>query len=289
MLLRVTMFVLISVGLGGFGLVAWISTHPHHADAARPIAGQPPPPPANRVVLVAAKPLRAGNLLKPEDIGEKRLPTESIAAGASDASPKARSALFGAMIRRSLAPDEPILDGDVIHPGDHGFLAAVLQPGMRAVTLSLNQVASDASLIWPGDHVDMLLTQQLDQHAAPAARRVFTETVLSDVRVLAIDQQLVEGATPDNAMPKGARTLTVEVTPEQAERLSVALHLGKLALSVRSAGPTTPADAAAAQPVKSDTIWAGDVSPALGRETAPNPGAVMRIWQGSADSKEFHF
>lgn len=162
------------------------------------------------------------------------------------------------------------------------------EPGMRAVTLGLNDIASDASLIWPGDHVDMLLTQQLDPHA-PAARRIFSETVLTDVRVIAIDRQLVEGATQDAAdRTKHAHTLTVEVTSEQAERLSVALRLGKLALSVRSAGPAPPVEAAAV-PAKSGTIWAGDVSPALGREATPVPGPVVRVWQGSADSKEFHF
>ena len=65
----------------------------------------------------------------------------------------------GAMVRRSLAPNEPILAGDVLNPGDRGFLAAVLGTGMRAVTVGVDPVSGTAGLIWPGDHVDVVLTQ----------------------------------------------------------------------------------------------------------------------------------
>jgi pilus assembly protein CpaB len=279
------MFVLITIGLGGFGLVAWVSTHPPVAPPAHAAAALPPPPPAKKTVLIAARPLRAGSLIKPEDLGEKEFPVTLLQHGASDNTPQARGALYGAMVRRSLAPGEVIAPEDVMRPGDHGFLAAVLQPGMRAMTIGLNSIASDASLIWPGDHVDMILTQQVEKNSAPMAKRIFGETVLTDVRVIAIDQQLVEGGSADPAEHKGAKTLTLEVTQEQAERLTVALRLGKLALVVRSAERAS----AEAKPAAPQTVWAGDVSPALGHEAAPNPGVVVHIWQGSADSKEFRF
>ena len=293
---RILTTVLIVIGLAGLGLVAWVSLHdstpaaPAPAVAAVTAPAAPPPPPAMRTVLVASAPLRAGNLIKPADLDEKALPTNTLSPDASDSNPQTRSSLFGAMIRRSLAPGEVIMPSDVMRPGDHGFLAAVLQPGMRAMTLGAGSLASDIDLVWPGDHVDLILTQQNEGgHDVAAARRVFGDTVLSDIRVLAVDQQLVEGASADQAIPKGSRTVTVEVTPDEAARLAVAARLGKLAFSIRAADRPT-AEAAAAMPTP-QTIWAGDVSPGLIGGTPPAPPAhtVVHVWQGSADGKEFHF
>ena len=153
------------------------------------------------------------------------------------------------------------------------------------MTLGADSLASDVDLIWPGDHVDLILTQQSDASQG-ASRRIFGDTVLSDVRVLAVDQQLVEGASSEQAVPKNSRTVTFEVAPAQAARLAVAARLGKLAFSVRAAdrpaGDAAPAPAAA-------TIWAGDVSPGLGNDAAPPKHAVIHLYQGSADGKEFNF
>jgi pilus assembly protein CpaB len=104
------------------------------------------------------------------------------------------------------------------------------------------------------------------------------------VRVIAIDQRLVQGA---EAPPKEAqdRTVTLEVTPDQAQRVSVAVRLGRLSLAVRSAEPAaTPA----AQQRTGGTTWAGDVSPALHDDTPVSSG-VVRVFQGAADGKEFRF
>ena len=97
------------------------------------------------------------------------------------------------MVRRSLAANEPIIAGDVLNPGDRGFLAAVLGTGMRAVTVGVDPVSGTAGLIWPGDHVDVVLTQSIEEKDQPIDRRVSGETVLTDVRVIAVDQQLVQG------------------------------------------------------------------------------------------------
>ena len=105
---------------------------------------------------------------------------------------------------------------------------------MRAVTVGVDAITGSAGLIWPGDRVDLILTQTIAGATTPIGRRVAAETVLSDVRVIAIDQQLVQGAEA-NASDDQARTVTFEVTQEQAERVSVAIRLGRLSLSVRSA------------------------------------------------------
>jgi pilus assembly protein CpaB len=161
----------------------------------------------------------------------------------------------------------------------------------------VDAVTGTAGLIWPGDHVDLILTETLDDPSMPQGRRVAGETVLHNVRVIAIDQELMQGATaPSSAMNFNAaqsRTVTLEVTPENAERVAVATRLGHLSLSVISAeAPGVAADTVTAIPAadRAPVTWAGDVSAALqnGRrgETA---ATALRLYEGSAEGKEYHF
>ena len=282
MVLRIVFFALMALGLAGFGTVAWIVTRP-----PAPAANAAPRPPTKERVLSAARPVHAGSLLKPEDLAGKEIAIAD--EGAKDSSPDtptALRALVGAMVRRTLVPGDIVRNSDVMRPGDHGFLAAVLQPGMRAVTIAVDNTTGTAGLIWPGDRVDLILTQTLSAPGLPVGKRVAAETVLSNIRVLAIDQQLIEGAAPAASDGQG-RTVTLEVTQEQAERVSVANRLGRLSLSVRAAD----ASRQPLVPVKGgETTWALDVSPALGAEAAPPPrNDVMHIFQGAQDSKEYRF
>jgi pilus assembly protein CpaB len=281
MILRVAFFVLMALGLVGFGTVAWVTTRP----PATARAAEPPPRPKT-IILVAARTVHAGSLLKPEDLAGKEFAAGEPAA--SDGTPdsvEARRELVGAMVRRGLAAGDVVRNGDVMRPGDHGFLAAVLMPGMRAVTISVDNTTGSAGLIWPGDRVDLILTQTIGEPSVPLGRRVAAETVLGDIRVLAIDQQIVQGAAPTSS-DSHARTVTLEVTPEQAERISVAGRLGRLSLSVRSADGIQQA---AARPGGADATWASDVSRALGVEIAHPADNVIRIFQGAQEPKEFKF
>jgi pilus assembly protein CpaB len=278
MILRFAFFALTAMGLLGFGTVAWLATRPPPPDAATVAAA------AKVTVLVAAHPVRAGNLLKPEDLTAKEITAREAGDDSSLDTQDARQALAGAMVRRSLAVGDVVRMKDAMRPGDHGFLAAVLGPGMRAVSVGVDAVTGTAGLIWPGDRVDLILTQAIGDPAIPLGRRIASETVVSDVRVIAIDQQLVQGVAPDGTEGK-ARTVTMEVTPAQAERVSVATRIGRLSLSVRSAD-RAPAAAPAAPPT---TTWASDVSPALGTNVAQGTRSTLHVFQGSADAKEFRF
>jgi pilus assembly protein CpaB len=224
----------------------------------------------------------AGSLLKPDDIGAIDIETGKEDADAILDTPERRAALAGAMLRRGLAAGAQLHDGDLLHPGDRGFLAAVLQPGMRAVTVGVDAVTGSAGLIWPGDHVDLILTQTLPEGGTAAGRGVAAETVLSDVRVIAIDQQIVQGAEATPKEPQ-ARTVTLEVTPEQTERVSVAVHLGRLSLAVRAATPAPGGQA------RIGIIWAGDVSPALRASIPVEASGLVHVHQGVGDTKDFHF
>jgi pilus assembly protein CpaB len=291
MLLRISLFILMAAGLAGFGTVAWISTHQPAPVAVASVAVAVP---TTVRVLAAARTLRPGVLMKPEDLGAIDLAQSAVPAGARPDTPAARAELLGAMVRRTVAAGEVLLPIQVMRAGERGFLAAVLGPGMRATTVGVDAVSGTAGLIWPGDRVDLILTETLDDPAAPLGRRIAGETVLRNVRVIAIDQELMQGATvaPGPNLGGGAqsRTVTLEVSPENAERVAVATRLGHLSLSVISAdtsdGPAAAIQAAEHAPI----MWGGDVSAALeaGRKSDPGLGS-MHMYEGSAEAKEIHF
>ena len=280
MSLRTALMAAILLGLGGLGLVGWIGLQLPARPAA--VAEAAPVPPAKVQILVAAHPLRAGSLLKYDDIQPHEVLAAAMPAGARTDTPQARADLAGSMIRRSLQPQEALLPVDLLRPGDHGFLAAVLRPGMRATTVGVDAVSGTAGLIWPGDHVDVILTQVNDDHALPAAHRASAEAVLGDVRVIAIDQQLMQGAAGTSPEPGSTHTVTLEVTAVQAERVTLAERLGHLSLSVRAADAAP--DVQGATP---PTTWGGDVSPALNQ--GATAGHIVRVYQGTADAKEMRF
>lgn len=274
MILRILLVGLLALGLAGFGTVAWLDMHPAkpHIAAAQPVE-----------VLAAAQFLRAGSLIQPANLTAVAFRPGTVPAGAMPDTPANRSLYTGAMVRQSLPAGTPILPGAVIRPGDHGFLAAVLRPGMRAVSVGVDAVTGTAGLIWPGDRVDLLLTQSLSGANLPPGRQVAAETVLSDVRVIATDQRLVQGARSDNQSPGLARTVTLEVTPEQAERVAVAAHLGPLSLVVRSSQAGKVAGENPPPPV-----WGSQVSPALSAGSSrPATSDRIAIFQGPTQVTEY--
>lgn len=282
MVLRIAFFFMMAIGLVGFGTVAWISTRPPASERA---AAQVKP--TTMTVLTASRAVHAGVLLKPEDIGTKAVPVNDPAAVNSlrDA-PDVRSALVGSMVRRSLSAGDILRDADVMRPGDHGFLAAVLEPGMRAVTIGVDNTTGTAGLIWPGDRVDLILTQSIQDTSLPLGHRVAAETVLSNARVIAIDQQIIQGAAP-TGNDSQQRTVTLEVTEQEAQRISVAIRLGRLSLSVRSAEKSQVAASTSGGP---KMTWAEDVSPALGAASVPaTADSIVRVFQGAGDVKEFKY
>ena len=251
------------------------------AEAAPP---PPPPPPVRTRLLVASRALPAGTLLKDEDFTVREVPPEDVPEGALASSDETRAEMRGALLRRYLDPGATVTRADFLRPRDRGFLAAVLRPGMRAISIGVDATTGAAGLIWPGDQVDVILTQELGNSDAPLARRVVSETILTDVRVIAVDQQITQGPGSSEA-PAGrlARTVSLEVTPEQAEKVAVARTLGRVDITVR-AMDQAPEDALARA---TTSVFSSDVSPALAR-SGTSPGSRVRVIQGS-DSQEVSF
>lgn len=289
MVLRIALFAMMALGLGGFGIIAWVSARPPAAvgdmgKAAETVAEvkvEAPKPPAKVAVLVAGRAVRAGSLLKPEEVIAREFEQANLPDGISTDTVGNRQSLIGAMVRRPLLAGEPLMADDLMRPGDHGFLAAVLMPGMRAVTIGVDAVSGTAGLIWPGDRVDVIMTNVIDDPTLPLGRRIAAQTVQRNARVIAIDQQLVQGALPGGAEGNTARTVTIEVTSEQVQRVQVAARIGRLSLSVRSSDTSE----SGADDLK--VTYASDVSFALAGQAPVIRTDVMRVHSGTSESKEY--
>jgi len=227
-------------------------------------------------ILVATVPLAAGTLLRAQDVswqvvnrpvepGEIVRPSEGARQTKPGIDEETRAEVYGAAVRpaRDIAASEPIRRGNIVKPGDRDFLQVVLTPGARAIAIPVTTSGASTGLLFPGDRVDVILTQNFKGESAVITRRSVSETVVENLRVLAVDA--LDAKTPSGSF---GRTVTLEVTPEQAEKVNVATELGKLSLTLRSVtGPNGIMTSSTAGPGRATGVkptWAGDVSPALG-------------------------
>jgi pilus assembly protein CpaB len=224
--------------------------------------------------LVAAHPLPPGTLERDSDLTIKTVPRAELPPDVIVDTPAGRADLNGALIQHYVEPGAPVHMADVLRPRDRGFLAAVLAPGTRAVSLAIDPVSGVGGLIWPGDRVDVILTQDIPA-AGTTTRRVVGETVLSDVRIVAVDQNMVQGgSTTAGIAGKLASTVTVQASEDEAERLTVAGRLGRLSLAIRAIG-NTPSRGAGAPP----SVSGEEVSPALAKAGGVT-GSRVQVIQG---------
>jgi pilus assembly protein CpaB len=201
---------------------------------ARPAAAQ-------KFVLVARGPITRGQILKPQDFAWQVWPEGGIDKNYIQVGTRTAESFAGWVARDPFAAGEPISDAKIVSPGSRGFLAAVLHPGMRAISVPVTATSGISGFIFPGDEVDILITHQLTGH--DEAHRA-AETVLQDVRVIGIDQKL----DSKSGEPLVAHTATLEVTPKQSEMIAVASEIGKLSLSLRSLAANQSEQSAAAPP-----------------------------------------
>ncbi len=184
-------------------------------------------------VMVARKSLPAGTFLKPEHLEWRAWPKAGIAKAYLVKGKRTINELVGAVVRRGISAGEPISDGRIVRSGERGFMAAVLTPGMRAVSVPINATTGIAGFVFPGDRVDLILTHKLGSGKGKKRKSLqVSETVLTGVRVLGVDQRSNDQRTKGKI--KVPKTTTIEVTPKQAEMVAVANQIGKLSLSLRS-------------------------------------------------------
>lgn len=202
------------------------------ADAAPVPSG---PPPVHGVeVLVATKALPVGTILGPESMKFIPWPEELVEGAYYKKAETDLKSLQGTVVRFAIPAGQPITQGAVVKPGDRGFLAAALGPGMRAVTVPVSAQSAVAGFVFPGDRVDLILTQSVAGGGDGPPLKA-SETVLRNLRVLATDQKTDKQTDESgNTVVTTYSTVTVEATPTIAEKIAVAQTLGSLSLSLRS-------------------------------------------------------
>jgi pilus assembly protein CpaB len=230
-------------------------------------------------VLVADATIPAGTFVKPQHLRWQRWPTDDVPETYVLKGTRSKDDMVGAVVRRGIAEGFPITDGSVVKPGERGFLAAVLAPGMRAVSLPINATSSNAGLIFPGDRVDLILTQALEGDNGASTRRV-SETVLQDIRIIAMgtetSDELGEGKNYEKA-----KTATFEVEPRVAEKVALLTELGKLSLSLRSLANE---HAELAPPDEGNSYtWDLDVSRVLRNDQQPTSRLMVLRGRDSED------
>src|SRR3954467_9810775 len=194
-----------------------------------------PAVPTGPKILVAKKPLQAGTMIDPEALSWQPWPKELMqSAYYTEGQPGADvQRLVGTVVRYPITAGQPVTRGALVGPKDRGFLAAALGPGMRAITVPVNASTGVAGFVFPGDHVDMVLTQQVAGGGDGPALKV-SETIVRNLRVLATDQRITDKDKDGKIEVKTFANVTLEVTPKIAEKIAVAQSLGTLSLSLRS-------------------------------------------------------
>jgi pilus assembly protein CpaB len=183
-----------------------------------------------QTVVVAKQPLRFGSELNASMLDEVPWPAEALPAGAFT---KVSDVLGGGrrIVLAAIEPNEPVLALKITGPGQRATLSALVKPGMKAVTIRVNDVEGVGGFVLPGDHVDVVLTRQIDKGSAT------TEVVLQNTRVLAVDQS----ADERNAKATVAKSVTLEVDTVDAQKVWLASSVGSLSLLLRKAGETAQA------------------------------------------------
>ena len=262
----------LSILLGGVAVWGLRSLSGAHAEPA-PQASAP-----RTAILVAARPIAVGEKIGELDLKLVAWPAEALPAGAFKA--PAEVLQGGRVALGPIAVNEPILKDRISGPGARPTLSGVIQPGMRAAAIRIDDVNGVAGFVLPGDFVDVLVTRPegMDSNSQR------TDLLLQGVRVLAVDQLSSQGKTD----PVVAKAATVELTPLQSQKLALARQTGVLSLSLRgTADPVAPVAIAA---VRSADLGGYAPRPAAAparvvRVAQARPaGPQIQVYRGSAEA-----
>ena len=211
---------------------------PELVETQAAVAAQPEPPPVEepklRMVLAAARDLPVGTLLGEDDVTELSIEEEVVRRGHIAVDLDEAPVPYGHVVRVALAQGTPLTRRALVGPRQRGFLAAVLKPGMRAMTIRLGAGTRHSGLVDPDDRVDVILTAE---SRSGGLHNVLSRTILEDVRVLAVDRSIGSAAASGEGGEEVQRTeivtATLEVLPEQTGLLALGEFEGELALAVR--------------------------------------------------------
>jgi pilus assembly protein CpaB len=212
-------------------------------------------------VVVAKRTLSFGDPLKAEYLQVVEWPATAAPADSFKTIAEVIGGDKPRVALRTIEPSEPVLKGKISGFGGKATLSSVIDPEMRAVTIRVNDVVGVAGFVLPGDRVDVMLTRK---QTSQKDERPYTDILLQNVKVLAVDQE----ANETRNKPVVAKAVTVEVTPYQAQQLTLAAQVGHLSLALRKE------TSSAAGHFR--TVGLGDLQPGSGEFTdKPAPPAAM--------------
>jgi pilus assembly protein CpaB len=179
-------------------------------------------------VLVLAQDVKMGDRLTPSNVTWQSWPSNHLRHNMilRTTRPAAMQELQGARARSNLFEGEPVNERKIINPDSAGFMAAILPKGMRAISVRISAESGAGGFILPNDRVDVILITKRD------GGKTLSETVLSNVRVLAIDQTFQTNEKGEQVVV--GKTATVELDPKQTEVLAMVESSGQLTLALRS-------------------------------------------------------
>ena len=239
--LRLSIIMVFLLATVALGLIAYSMSLPQPQVPAQVTENTPAPAPPAVGYFVAVRPLPRGTLARDEDFTVRSVPSsDSVPADAILDTPDARIGLRGSLVRNFLDTGSPVTSKDILRPRERGFLASVLAPDSRAISINVDAASGVSGLIWPGDYVDVVLTQESttagEKKNPDHQHGTLSETVAHNVRIVAIDQEIAQGGSASNATAgRVARTVSLQLAPGQVKKVIVAAELGKLSLAVRSA------------------------------------------------------
>lgn len=202
------------------------------AGAAAPKADAAEVAPKGPKVLVAQRALPVGTIITADSVSFQEWPREMVQDAYFLDGEADMARLLGTVVRYPITAGQPVTQGALVAPGDRGFLAAALGPGMRAVTIPVSAKTGVGGFVFPGDHVDLVLTQSVRGESDMALKA--SETILRNIRVLATDQSTESETVDGKTVVREVRTVTIEVTPRIAEKVAVAQTIGTISLALRS-------------------------------------------------------
>jgi pilus assembly protein CpaB len=203
---------------------------------------------------VARNEIKRGQILKPDDMVWQVWPEGGVDKSyVMMGGTRTPDSFAGWVARNPISGGEPITESKIVAPGNRGFLAAVLRPGMRAASVQLTATSGISGFVFPGDQVDVLITYTVTSEPdktgnTPTVDHRVAETILHDIRVVAIDQKLEQ--KPGEVVV--GHTATLEVTPKQGEIIALASEMGKLSLTLRSLVPAPASDTAGTEEATAD-------------------------------------
>lgn len=240
--------------------------------------------PAGPQILVAKENMPIGHIVTDDDFELITWPDEDIHDEYLTKESGAQSNLIGSVVRHGLIAGEPITQSRFVNQGQHGYMAAILTAGMRAVTIAVDRTSGLAGFVFPGDRVDLIVTHEVPGPGDQS--RFLSETFLMNARVLAVDTR----TNDQNGEPEQAKSVTIEVTPKIAERINVVLRMGTISLSLRSiTNPDGTISTATSRDEGKPTVsiasrtWDSDVSQVLSPMNSSINGPTIVITRGSSN------